>query len=70
MKPNPPKRIAYTEDDGTISKGTIIEFDLDEGKPWWFSPIPSVVIKWDDGEEDIYFDDDALDMLKLEQVNE
>jgi len=64
------RRIAYQEDDGTISKGTIAHYDPDVWKPWWLPPIPKLTIKWDDGEEDTYFGNDALDMLKFEETNE
>jgi hypothetical protein len=67
-----PWPIWLKEDDGTLSRGTIAEINMDENKPWWLDPIPSMLIRWDDGDEDWYFgehiDEVLNDCVDLEEA--
>lgn len=58
-------RVAFTNDDGKRSLGSVTIVDKRGQPPWVSAEIPDdpqIYIKWDDGDEDVYFEYDFDDL--------
>lgn len=58
-------RVSLTHDDGTRYMGIVTIVDERGHPPWVATEVPNepqIYIKWDDGEEDVYFEEEFEDL--------